>query len=160
MTKRSLPKMAGRQKGLVCISGAGFRVSAKCRSWGHQRRFECAPSTSVFAPIPDVLLSRSKRLANLPATTDLRTEAWSAYLIHLNTPNPAGSATAQIEAWEARRNELLALLLVKIAAHLGISKGELEIMHGGYAPQGWAINDARVGQFRNTPFVCHVVKLC
>jgi hypothetical protein len=72
-------------------------------------------------------------------------EAWSAYLTHLNTPNPPGSATAQIEAWEARRNELLALLLVKIAAYLGVSKGEIEIMHGGYAPRGWATTDARVG---------------
>jgi hypothetical protein len=68
-------------------------------------------------------------------------EAWSVYLNHLNSPLPAGATTAQAEAWEKRRGELLAILLVKIAAHLGITKGEIEIMHGGYAPEGWAARD-------------------
>lgn len=71
-------------------------------------------------------------------------EAWSAYITHLNSPNPPGAATAQVEAWQNRRGELLAILLVKIAAHLGISKGEIEILHGGYAPQGWVDRDQRV----------------
>jgi hypothetical protein len=70
-------------------------------------------------------------------------EAWSSYLTHLNSPAPPGSTSAQMEAWESRRGELLAMLLVKIASHLGISKGEIEIMHGGYAPQGWATRDQR-----------------
>jgi hypothetical protein len=47
-------------------------------------------------------------------------EAWSAYLTHLNTT----SADDQAKAWNDRRSELLAILLVKIAAHLGITKGE------------------------------------
>lgn len=71
-------------------------------------------------------------------------EAWSSYLNHLNSPTAVGAATAQLDAWEARRSELLAVLLVKIAAHLGISKGEIEIMHGGYAPQGWVSNEQRI----------------
>lgn len=75
-------------------------------------------------------------------------EAWSIYLNHLNSPNPSGSASAQMEAWETRRGELLAVLLVKIAAHLGISKGEIEIMHGGYAPQGWATRDQRFAEMQ------------
>ena len=76
-------------------------------------------------------------------------EAWSAYLTHLNSPTPPGAATAQVEAWEARRGELLAILLVKIAAHLGISKGEIEILHGGYAPQGWITRDQRIAAIQD-----------
>lgn len=76
-------------------------------------------------------------------------EAWSSYLTHLNSPTPAGAATAQFEAWEDRRGELLAILLVKIAAHLGISKGEIEILHGGYAPQGWVTRDQRLGTIQD-----------
>jgi hypothetical protein len=76
-------------------------------------------------------------------------EAWTAYITHLNTISPPGSTSAVVQAWEVRRNELLALLLVKIAAHLGITKGELEIMHGGYAPQGWATRDDRVNAIQD-----------
>jgi uncharacterized protein DUF6680 len=76
-------------------------------------------------------------------------EAWSSYLTHLNSPSPSGASTAQIETWEDRRGELLAILLVKIAAHLGISKGEIEILHGGYAPQGWITRDQRFGAIQD-----------
>ncbi|HUN98599.1 MAG TPA: DUF6680 family protein [Bradyrhizobium sp.] len=76
-------------------------------------------------------------------------EAWTTYLTHLNSPNPQGSTSAAAQTWEAKRNELLALLLVKIAAHLGITKGELEIMHGGYAPQGWATRDDRLAAIQD-----------
>src|SRR5262245_43706956 len=48
-------------------------------------------------------------------------EAWSAYLTHLNTATPPGAASEPHTTWENRRAELLALLLVKIAAHLGIT---------------------------------------
>jgi hypothetical protein len=71
-------------------------------------------------------------------------EAWSAYLTHLNAPNPAGASEAQAVAWNDKRSELLAILLVKIAAHLGITKGEIEILHGGYAPQAWARREQRL----------------
>jgi hypothetical protein len=70
-------------------------------------------------------------------------EAWSAYLTHLNTP-AQGNAPEHGQAWNDRRQELLAILLVKIAAHLGITKGEIEILHGGYAPQAWAIREAKL----------------
>jgi hypothetical protein len=76
-------------------------------------------------------------------------EAWSSYITHLNSPSPPGATTAQVEAWEARRGELLSILLVKIAAHLGISKGEIEIMHGGYAPQGWVTRDQRLNTIQD-----------
>jgi hypothetical protein len=76
-------------------------------------------------------------------------EAWTSYLTHLNTPAPPGSPTAQTETWEAKRNELLAVLLVKIAAHLGITKGEIEIMHGGYAPLGWVTRDQRIAAIQD-----------
>jgi hypothetical protein len=70
-------------------------------------------------------------------------EAWSAYLTHLNTPSPAAANDDQHKAWNDRRSELLAVLLVRIAAHLGITKGEIEILHGGYAPNAWAIREQR-----------------
>jgi hypothetical protein len=76
-------------------------------------------------------------------------EAWSAYITHLNSPNPPGATTGQAEAWEARRGELLAILLVKIAAHLGTPKGEIEIMHGGYAPQGWITQEQRLNAIQD-----------
>jgi hypothetical protein len=71
-------------------------------------------------------------------------EAWSSYLTHLNTPNPTGATEEQHQAWNEKRAELLAILLVKVAAHLGITKGEIEILHGGYAPQGWALREQRL----------------
>ncbi|MGH6790297.1 MAG: DUF6680 family protein [Pseudolabrys sp.] len=76
-------------------------------------------------------------------------EAWSAYLTHLNTPSPSNATEAQHGQWNERRGELLAILLVKIAAHLGITKGEIEILHGGYAPQGWATRDQRLVDIQN-----------
>jgi hypothetical protein len=48
-----------------------------------------------------------------------------------------------------RRAELLAMLLVKIAANLGITKGEIEILHGGYAPQGWVDRDLRIATIQD-----------
>jgi hypothetical protein len=70
-------------------------------------------------------------------------EAWSAYLTHLNTK--AGSETPEHgKTWNDRRSELLAILLVKVAAHLGITKGEIELLHGGYAPQAWAIREDKL----------------
>jgi hypothetical protein len=69
-------------------------------------------------------------------------EAWSAYLTHLNTPTDPTEERAKV--WNDRRSELLAILLVKIAAHLGITKGEIEILHGGYAPQLWAAREMRL----------------
>jgi hypothetical protein len=66
-------------------------------------------------------------------------EAWSAYLTHLNTKAQTESEE-HAKTWNDRRSELLA----KIAAHLGITKGEIEILHGGYAPQGWAIRESRL----------------
>jgi hypothetical protein len=71
-------------------------------------------------------------------------EAWSNYLTHLNTPNPTGATEEQHQVWNEKRAELLAILLVKVAAHLGITKGEIEILHGGYAPQGWALREQRL----------------
>ncbi len=77
-------------------------------------------------------------------------DAWTAYITHLNTGGPTLGATAdQQKTWEDRRNELLAILLVKIAAHLGFTKGEIEILHGGYAPSGWLFRDQRVGQIQD-----------
>lgn len=76
-------------------------------------------------------------------------EAWSAYLTHLNTPTPSGATNDQLAAWNDRRAELLALLLVKIAAHLGISKGEIEILHGGYAPQAWLTREQRADSIQD-----------
>lgn len=76
-------------------------------------------------------------------------EAWSAYITHLNTPSPSSATEQQHGVWNERRAELLALLLVKIAAHLGVTKGELEIMHGGYAPQGWATREQRLDDIQN-----------
>jgi hypothetical protein len=68
-------------------------------------------------------------------------DAWSAYITHLNTV--VQRTPEQVKAWDDRRAELLALLLVKIAKHLGVAKGEIEILHGGYAPQGWIDREAR-----------------
>jgi hypothetical protein len=71
-------------------------------------------------------------------------EAWSAYLTHLNSPTPQGASEEQSKIWNDRRSELLAILLVKVAAHLGITKGEIEILHGGYAPQAWVTREAKL----------------
>jgi hypothetical protein len=68
-------------------------------------------------------------------------EAWSTYLTHLNSPVPPDDAA---KVWHDRRSELLAVLLVKIAAHLGITKGEIEILHGGYAPQAWVTREVKL----------------
>lgn len=70
-------------------------------------------------------------------------EAWSAYLTHLNTKAQTESEE-HAKGWNDRRSELLAVLLVKIAAHLGITKGEIEILHGGYAPQAWAVRENKL----------------
>jgi hypothetical protein len=70
-------------------------------------------------------------------------EAWSAYLTHLNTTTTSGSEELA-RAWNDRRSELLAVLLVKIAAHLGITKGEIEILHGGYAPHAWLLRENKL----------------
>jgi hypothetical protein len=75
-------------------------------------------------------------------------EAWTAYITHLSTPTPGGTAQAQILAWNDRRAELLSMLLVRIAANLRIAKGEIEILHGGYAPQHWATQEARIAQIQ------------
>ena len=71
-------------------------------------------------------------------------DAWTAYITHLNTPS--GTTTHQVTVWNEKRAELLAILLVKIAKHLGFPKGELEILHGGYAPQGWVDKEVRQQQ--------------
>src|SRR5262249_6112697 len=77
-------------------------------------------------------------------------EAWSNYLTHLNSAYSGPGATAdQLKRWEERRAELLSLLLVKIAEHLGMSKGELEVLHGGYAPQGWLDRENRITQVQD-----------
>jgi hypothetical protein len=70
-------------------------------------------------------------------------EAWSGYLTHLNT-KAESEKEEHGKIWNDRRSELLAILLVRIAAHLGITKGEIEILHGGYAPQAWAIREIRL----------------
>ncbi len=70
-------------------------------------------------------------------------EAWSGYLTHLNTKAESNSDD-HAKTWNDRRSELLAILLVKIAAHLGITKGEIEILHGGYAPQAWVTRENRL----------------
>jgi hypothetical protein len=76
--------------------------------------------------------------------------AWTTYLNHLNHGHPGqGSTAEQDKAFEDKRGELLAILLVKIAAQLGITKGEIEILHGGYAPQGWLLRDTRVNQIQD-----------
>lgn len=71
-------------------------------------------------------------------------EAWSAYISHLNGRVGIDEPAELHKRWNERRSELLAILLSKIASHLGISKGEIEIMHGGYAPQGWADKEDRI----------------
>ena len=76
----------------------------------------------------------------IPAVID----AWTAYLNHLNIGVPEGAPGEQHRTWNERRAELLAILLAKIAKHLGIAKGEIEILHGGYAPQGWALREERL----------------
>ena len=77
-------------------------------------------------------------------------EAWTTYLNHLNHGHPGqGSTAEQDKAFEDKRGELLAILLVKIAAQLGITKGEIEILHGGYAPQGWLLRDTRANQIQD-----------
>lgn len=70
-------------------------------------------------------------------------EAWSAYLTHLNT-KAEDNTEGHGKVWNDRRQELLAILLVKIAANLGITKGEIEILHGGYAPQAWVTREAKL----------------
>ncbi len=77
-------------------------------------------------------------------------DAWSTYLTHLNaTSSGPLSPVEQHQQWNDRRSELLAILISKIALHLGIAKGEIEILHGGYAPQGWAQKDDRMLQMQN-----------
>jgi hypothetical protein len=68
-------------------------------------------------------------------------DAWRAYIRHLNTVVDA--------AWENARNDLLAVLLSKIAKHLGIVKGEIDMRNGGYAPSGWLFRDERLGAIQD-----------
>jgi hypothetical protein len=74
-------------------------------------------------------------------------EAWSTYITHLNTTG--GTTADQQKTWEDKRAELLALLLVRVAAYLGITKGEIEVLHGGYAPQGWLERDNRMAKIQD-----------
>jgi len=76
----------------------------------------------------------------IPAVID----AWTAYLNHLNSGVPESAPHEQHRTWIERRAELLAILLAKIAKYLGITKGEIEILHGGYAPQAWAFREERL----------------
>jgi hypothetical protein len=77
-------------------------------------------------------------------------DAWSNYLTHLNATSPGANASVeQQKQWNERRAELLAILISKVAKHLGLSKGEIEILHGGYAPQAWADRDNRLARMQD-----------
>jgi hypothetical protein len=76
-------------------------------------------------------------------------DAWSTYLTHLNSAPAPNSSLEQQKQWNDRRAELLAILISKIASHLGLSKGEIEILHGGYAPQGWVDRDSRLARIQD-----------
>jgi hypothetical protein len=77
-------------------------------------------------------------------------DAWSTYLTHLNATSPGpNSPVEQQKQWNDRRAELLAILISKIATHLGLSKGEIEILHGGYAPQAWVDRDNRMARMQD-----------
>jgi len=73
-------------------------------------------------------------------------DAWRSYLNHLNAHPGTDASQPLQQAWEERRGDLLALLLSRIAAHLGITTGELEIRRGGYAPDAWRQRDIRLAQ--------------
>jgi hypothetical protein len=70
------------------------------------------------------------------------------YITHLNNRIPDSATDDVVHQWENRRQDLLAVLISKIAKSLKIAKGEIDIRSGGYAPEGWAVRDTRDGQLR------------
>jgi hypothetical protein len=61
--------------------------------------------------------------------------AWKYYKDHLNSgPEDA--------AWRFKKENLLAKLLIEIASVLDFKIAAIDILKGGYAPQGWANRDA------------------
>lgn len=68
-------------------------------------------------------------------------EALDQYISHLNT-QPGDTEPAKL-AWYNKQRDLLAVLLGKMAAALGITKSEIHIRQGGYYPTGWGENEAR-----------------
>jgi hypothetical protein len=69
-------------------------------------------------------------------------QAWSDYIAHLNGATAADAVAPA--AWDDRRAQLLSVLLARIAARLGITKGEIDILRGGYAPSGWVEKEVRL----------------
>jgi len=75
-------------------------------------------------------------------------ESWKAYWKHLNTLVPSGLNDDQQRRFDQERDGLLTKLLHAIAKTLGFHIGQLDIMEGGYAPQGWLDDEQTLRQLR------------
>jgi hypothetical protein len=69
--------------------------------------------------------------------------AHATYLAHLNDRLPENATQTIQQAWEDKRQDLLAVLLSKIANSLKVTKDQIDIRSGGYAPDGWRVRDER-----------------
>ena len=75
-------------------------------------------------------------------------EAWKAYWNHLRMVAPAGMTQEQQRQFYQERDALLTKLLHAIAKALRFHIEQLDIMEGGYAPQGWLEDEQTSRQLR------------
>lgn len=75
-------------------------------------------------------------------------ESWKAYWKHLHTVPPSGLSDDQQRQFFQERDGLLTKLLHAIAKTLSFHIEQLDIMEGGYAPQGWLDDEQTVRQLR------------
>lgn len=68
-------------------------------------------------------------------------DKWKGYLGHLTDNLPYPNDQNRVKEWSNRKDRLIAALLFEISKVLGFKIPEIEIFHGGYAPQGWADRD-------------------
>jgi hypothetical protein len=72
-------------------------------------------------------------------------QAWADYHAHIEAGKFA-IGSDEYRKWDAERIDILAQLIASIGTAMGFKYGELQIKKGGYAPEGWAYRDARMGE--------------
>jgi hypothetical protein len=74
-------------------------------------------------------------------------EAWKAYWAHLHQAYPIDPARQQ--QFQRDQEGLLTRLLHAIATTLNFNIEQMEILEGGYLPQGWVDNDVSMRMLRD-----------
>jgi hypothetical protein len=75
-------------------------------------------------------------------------QSWKAYWAHLRLPAPVNQTQAQQQQFYRDQEALLTKLLHAIATTLNFNIQQMEILEGGYIPQGWVDDDQGLRMIR------------